>query len=366
MKKILFIIICLGLLTGCANSSSKSNMTQGDDKYSYIYETDCQCNIGLHPNKAYTQKGTYYFEVLPHNMILRFMDKQSGKDVPVCGKADCNHIDLECDAYFSKEEYPVNSLWYLEDMIYVPKVEEDYIKIEKITPDGSQRVISCTLTRLFIETTDMGNGVIESSTTFPEIQLHRGYAYVSTYYPGEDNASLYRIKLNETTEPELLTTIEKENNGMVMLLRIKPYGSSVLFQMGEYKDINNNTVSIYEYNISTKEISLLCENVIKEYSVIAGDLYFLDSEENLCKMKLDTKEQKLFYANDNKTENAIYTFNTLFEYNDNVVYLREIDKMSESGERQHYWIEMIFDYNGNIVDEITSDGNDLLPEYWIE
>lgn len=364
MKKIC-LLLCVILLTGCANKTSVQNNIQEENEYSYVYETDCQCNIGLHPNRAYTQKGMYYFEVLSENMVLRFVDKQSGKDVPVCGKADCNHTNLECDAYFSKKDYPLNNLWYLEDMLYVPKVEDDYINIEKITPDGAQRTNSCTLTRLFIETIDMGNGVVESSTTYPEIQLHRGYAYISTYYPGEENASLYRIKLGENDEPEELATIEEKNNGMVMLYRIKPYGGSILFQMGEYKE-SGNTVSIYEYNLLTETCSLLCENVIKDYAVLYGELYYLDENENIYKMNLDTNEKELYYANDNRVKNALSTFNTFFEYDGNIVFRREIEEITEAGEIQVYWIQLLLDDEGNIIDEIDIDGNELLPEYYIE
>lgn len=368
MIRKIILIICVSILTvGCGNNSSTTNNNdlKVDSKYSYVYDTDCQCNVGEYPYMAYTKDGTYYFDINDDFKILRFTDKQSGKDVPVCSKVECFHNDVECNAYFDEKEYPMSGLWYLEGCLYVPKVEEDYIKIEKIEADGSGRMVSCTVTRLFMEAVDMGNGVVESSTTYPEIQLHRGYAYVSTYYPGEPNASLYRIKLNDNSEPEEITSIEKQNGGMVMLYRVKPYGSSVFFQMGEYKD-NKNTVSIYEYDTITGEVSVFCEQVLRNYFVFENVLYYMDSDDNILKMVLTSEESELFYANDNKVANAVLSDDKLFENAGNLVYRREIQEINEDDNYITYWIDIVFGGDGKVIEEKASDGTDLIPIYIVE
>lgn len=367
-KTIGIIIIMFILTVGCKKDdliNNESN-TQKEDKYSYVYNTDCQCNIGEYPNMAYTKDGIYYLEIEDEYMMLRFIDKQSGKDVPVCSKAECFHNDINCNAYLDRKEYPMLGLWYLDDYLYIPKVEEDYIKIEKITPDGSERMISCTVTRLFMETVDLGNGVIEGSTIYPEIQLHRGYAYVSTYYPGEPNASLYKVKLNDNSKAEEISTIEKQNGGMVMLYRVKPYGSSVFFQMGEFKEKNNHTVSIYEYDTTTGEVSLFCEQALREYFVLGNELYYMDSDDNILKMELESGVSEMFYPNDNKIANAKHVNGKLFESNGKLVYRREVQEVNQDDEYVTYWIDITFDNDGKAKEEVISDGNSLKSEYSIE
>ena len=66
MIRKIILIICVSILTvGCGNNSSTTNNNdlKVDSKYSYVYDTDCQCNVGEYPYMAYTKDGTYYFDI---------------------------------------------------------------------------------------------------------------------------------------------------------------------------------------------------------------------------------------------------------------------------------------------------------------
>ena len=84
LAAVMLIFCCIGT-TGCSkgaetveNSSKESNSTKdnasdslekieefsGELDFDYVYETDCQIEIGQHPRSAYTVDGKYFLEYI--------------------------------------------------------------------------------------------------------------------------------------------------------------------------------------------------------------------------------------------------------------------------------------------------------------
>ena len=274
----------------------------GELDFDYVYETDCQSERGEYVKTVYTEDGKYYLENIgeSNERLLHFYDNASGKDVIVCSKSNCEHSAEGCDAYFSEAEYPFQQLWYYQEALYTWMLREDYICIEKISLDGSVREESCVLTRLNVESEVQADGLEHSQIHYPEMQLHRGYVYYSTYYPGCTEVRLYRVKLESEEEAELLYSYQGNNPG---LYRIKPYGRYVLFQMGSFsEDYINMDASIYAYDTEEENISRICQDAIREYTVIGNCLYYLDLKDNVYRKDLETGEITLFFETDISTD----------------------------------------------------------------
>lgn len=290
----------------------------GELDFEYVYGTDAQTEIGSYAACVYTEDGKYFAEMLDDysGSRLLFYDNASGQTVPVCSKSNCAHNAEGCDAFFAEEIYfsPI-TMWYYEDNLYMPMLDGDYIYLEKISPDGSTREKAGTICRMETEITINEDGSQYSRRRWPGGQLHRGYFYFTTFIPGDESINLYRVKLGSNEEPEVLYTL---NGNEPWLLRIKPYGRYVLFQI---TTLNNETQTydgtICAYDTDTGSISRLCDNVIREFIVMQNCLYYCDTKDNVYCKDLDTKNTSLFYETNEDMD--LYSVE-MFSTEDGLVY----------------------------------------------
>lgn len=318
-------------------------------------ETDCQTALGTYPSIAYTADGKYSLEYIGDsaNRLLYFYDNATKQNIIVCSKSNCGHNDEGCDAYFAETEYTfLPYLWYYEDALYTLMCDEDYLCIEKISLDATVREKSCTLFRMNVETEINPDGSESMSTNYPEMQLHRGYVYYSTYYPGCQSAELYRVKLNSDKESELLYSSEGNNPG---LYRIKPYGRYILFQMGSFsEDYMEFEGGIYAYDTETGEVTQLCENAIRDYTVVGDCVYYFDLKDNVYCKELETGEVNLFFEIGEDTDMLDAS---LFGTEKGLVY-QLTDWSNEGNTRQ-----ILLDYEGEKEPEYIEKQEDLLQPY---
>lgn len=376
-RNILIFILLIFVMSGCKNNTTETvNPTKESVKQTNIQEdyvpinpedcvfvadTDAQPNIGQYPTRAYTDRGYYYlFKSYDNGNMVRlfFHDYATGRDVIVCSKIDCSHDSAECDAYFEDENYSDN-MSYQNDTLYFLKREEGYQKVEAISPDGTERRTSCTMLRVVVE-----SDKVQGYRSFAKTSVHRGYAYFSTFEPGNSTAELYRVRLDSDEQPELLCSTGKEGGNVVMLYRIKPYGKYVFFQMGESGDGGYNYEnSIYAYNTENGEITLVCKGAQRDYMVMGDSLYYFDMQDNIHRMKLQTGVSELFWENDREIES-----NKMFGNNGYIIHeLEDVEyRDTESGEIKWHDIQIVIDENGETVKILDSLKDEMLPEYVIE
>lgn len=288
-------------LTACGTDTFSNAKGTGDGlpampdlTGSFVPGTDDQPDSG--DNTVYTGEGCYTLRQtdndVQHGWLLMYEDAASGLQVPVCGKADCSHETEDCNAYFEETRYPLSNIWYYLDSVYLFCVEEDYYAIEKVPGDGAKRSISCRLYRTGTdaEMDDDGTMVI-AQTYYPELALHRGYAYFSSYYPGAGECGLYRVRLDSSEGSELLCTQEGE---YPILYRLKGYGNGLYFQKGNFENQEGTEVdiSLFAWNIDTGTITEVAENVVRNYTIGNGGVYYFDLEDfdSVMKYTPETKE----------------------------------------------------------------------------
>jgi hypothetical protein len=310
MKKIRYIPILLLMIIGltACGQAGQSDTTQtenseigsAEDTVDFVGGAECKPDFVMGTDdqpdcpayEVYTETGCY--SLLPTNSLadgldgwmLTYVEYGSSTKIPVCGKADCDHNNAGCNAYFDSKTYPNENLWYYNQKLYLFAVQNDYFAIKSVSKDGSERSTSCILYRTNVETETDEDGVVMSRTYYPEIAIHRGYAYFSTYYPGNKSSALYRVKLDSDDASEQLCVQE---GNYPILYRLKGYGNHMFFQMGNFVDKAGLEVDInlYAWNLDTETVEGIAEDIVRNYTVGDNSIYYFDLDNLDSVMKYD-------------------------------------------------------------------------------
>lgn len=94
---------------------------------------------------AKAEGGYYYLQMKSKGMCLYFYDESVQRSIAVCSKAECNHGDVQCNAFFLTSEYLSSPVHYYQGNIYMIKVKNGMGVLTKIQPDGNEREEICEL-----------------------------------------------------------------------------------------------------------------------------------------------------------------------------------------------------------------------------
>lgn len=323
---------------GFADSEWEENsIAEIEPDFDYVYQTDDQpdrstANICTE-NGIYTMVQTNGVNAEMSGRMLMFYDYEADCTVPVCSKPDCGHNNTDCNAYFPQQVYPVGEIYFYEDHLFILKETDGYHSMEQISLDGAERKNSCRLYRTATDTYVDDGGVIVTSNEYPRIILHRGYAYFSTYYPGNKECGLYRVKLGNDENAELLCMQEKKRP---MLYRLKGYGRYVFFQNGNWLDEEGTSldISLYAWDTVENKVIKVIKDVVRNYTVGGNYLYYFDLENldsvmqyNLltgeCRMILDSGGQEApletqIFVRDGKLYYSTSSFQKVFDEEGNL------------------------------------------------
>ena len=172
-KKIVLGLLGISLLlSACSKSDSKEKRVE--EYMGQTFDTVSESNLGgykeelldlskydtendesnellngiLWNQMAISDKGYYYWVMSGQYDFLYFMDKATGKSVPLCNRPDCEHIDDNCNAYFKTVihtpkdgiEFDRNRVMFLDGYVYVIGHNmggEHYLY--RISEDGSKQ-----------------------------------------------------------------------------------------------------------------------------------------------------------------------------------------------------------------------------------
>ncbi|MCM1539426.1 MAG: DUF5050 domain-containing protein [bacterium] len=270
----------LFLLSACGKSedndidamsvSAKGDAIESDFEYQFVAESE---------------NGYYVWERTNQDRFytrLLFMDKESGRTVPLCNKPDCAHEGKECNAYFTElTSYQKGGIYkeYLQfyegDLYAVGLSEDDYVSIYRIRADGSAEwEIRTKLYRTDYSATGRWSP--------PELLIDDGYVYFVDWY--QKIQKLERMPLDGGVSEVLFEG--DSGASAVNIYRIKSNGGTLFFQVTSYSDTlpGKAVGSVYCCDPSTGQCSFVKE-LFGPYSVNKGFVYY-GNVEGLCRYSI--------------------------------------------------------------------------------
>ena len=261
---------------------------------------------------AESERGYYFWECRCEDHPeprLMFMDKESGRVVPLCNKPDCMHDGNECNACFPDLDFDKNGidkhyLQYYEGNLYAVGLSQDqYVALFRIKEDGSEWEISVKLYR----TDYMATGHWKS----PEILIHDGYVYVVDQK--QEIMKLERVPISGGTIEVLFEG--DDDTEEVEVYRIKGRDGNVFFQALIFSDesIEHVRGGLYQFDVEAGECSLIRPNLIGPYSV-KNDIVYYGNEEGLCRYSIKEEIMEVLADRSMVVPNIVLTKENIILY----------------------------------------------------
>ena len=249
MSKKIYILIILVLIAGCLASCNKSSPSESNP----INTENESPSIG-NPNTDSLKPESYYTSYKQGFSIARFLDTPYGtyfssrdgylyysekgntEYIKLCNKPDCTHNSEDCNAYIKwfKIGYYDNKIYYLTGS-----------NLNSMNMDGSNHMKVKTL----YEGYDNNFGY-----------FHNGYYYYiitkggSIGALGNDDNHLYRVKVDDTSKPEIILT----NDVILRLNMFTVVGDNIYII--EFSLDTSKVASLYSYSIISKNWSKLTDD----------------------------------------------------------------------------------------------------------
>ncbi len=292
MKKLLSIIsaACIALsLTGCAEEITMEDCVQS----SYVGYTLFNPIMG-------TENGYYYNELCFGEMSLRHYDIETGKDISLCSKPECQHDgNMYCVAT-NNSFRPLYTTMYGGEIYIAASFsdgEHTDMKLMKITDDGTElSEIAVYLNLINNQSTGVFIGQPQTMV------IHRGYALIPySLHNGDIEASSFGAalvelstgkvtKLNEYTDTNAYKRIAADGDYFYW---INMDNSKRINELYRYNYLTDTTELLNIYDSHKAQFgSDLCSNLtdvgITSFAVINGLVYyanytvFPDSDGRVC------------------------------------------------------------------------------------
>jgi len=251
MSKKICILFILVLITGCLVSCLmlvscyKSSPSESDPHFT-VNTPSSFVNLNpenLKPDEYYTsfrqgESTISQYLVTPYGMYnidferyIYYSEKGNTKYVKLCNKPDCNHSTIDCNAYVGGY-----SIGYYKDKIYY----KTYNSLNCMDMDGSNHKRVKTL----YEGYDNNFGY-----------FHNGYYYyiitkgggIGTL--GNDDNNLYRVKIDDNSEPEIVMT-----DDIILSLSMFLVVEDNIY-LSTFNTVNISGSYLYSFSIETKTLS---------------------------------------------------------------------------------------------------------------
>ena len=352
VKRIITILLVLCMAIGLIPALSACSPSQYDSlPDSYNAKTDYPYMFpAMDTEKAITPgEDGYYFRL---GDFLFYMDAESKEVVPFCNRPDCEHTKLEtiseaqqCSAFIG--DCGFSQIQFYNDQLYcATNFSKDEVK--------SGLMNSCFFTEISEDSTYRETlAEIKSGTGASAFYIHRDYLYTALSSTEADGKTprfeLNRVSLEKVGKGEPEVLFEGAFSGPYTVL----YGNH--FYVGAYvEDEESNNVytfCTYDYNISTKKVTLISKGKYP-IGMIDGKLllrkpiydekptevqtYFYDSD----------TEQEADYLTIPKTEGMASSLDTDGTY----LYFFECPR-EIADEASGEWNLFIYDLNGTCISE---------------
>ena len=226
------------------------------DTKEFLPDFDFHNEFGKWKQMCESDQAYYLFS--SNNSFLHYYDKQSGLSGILCGKPECSHSDISCNAYLAGG----GDLMFYDGYIYWVQQGNSLLRIN---PDGTER-----------ENVQSLQGGVSSS-----VFLHRGYIYciqsVSSVIDGESQ-NIIRLTQQVLGDAEqapvtIVETIGKDYYyqaaGNTIYLVVQDYTRS------DDSAVISSTVLLYSYDSASGTLALLAQDAI-ENNYLIHDMRYID------------------------------------------------------------------------------------------
>ena len=325
------MIICIGItaLTGCDKKTvSKAVLKNDMEKIEIndigVSKDDSQPYWGTYVHTFAAADGGYYYIGKWNNaFFLLFFDRDTKECYPVCGKADCTHDNMECNAYvgyqYSKNRqtttyYLDSAVYYYKDNVYLLDTNGYLVRF---STDGS--------TREKIAVVYAYGG--ESGTN---LVFHDDYVYVYNLlgHLGNEEEAVETIKRYSLDGKKEETVLEYTGTGAA-ITRAKSYGERLYFLIETAtmsKDEKANKVimnsrynSLYAYDYKTGTAGKVLEGSITDYCIdeVSGNIYYYEYNDGMYCYNVKSKEKNKIFDGSEETRKMELSFDGKYVYADN-------------------------------------------------
>lgn len=298
-------------------SSSGHSFAKGEDGYYFLTET-----------------GRY----------LMYFDENSKEIIPVCGKADCEHNSMTCNAYLGNAQFLPDSIYFYKGNVYLIAYHDGKSYLTQVNADGSGRKEIAELLP-----SDGGSSI---RLVFHDDEVYVYDRWGNYSYDNEINQVIKRVSLTDGTGKNVYEYKAKAasiDNG-------KTFGDKLFFMIKENSRDEKTSIltvksnGLYTYDYKTKETGLVLDDNIFDYYVDTENnfLYYFVTGEGLYKMDMKTRDKSMIFEATEKMGMCNLSYDGKYLYLDNFVYC---SSLADSKEYQ-YKKCVVLDSSGKVINTI--------------
>ncbi len=287
MRRVCLVILLCACAVGML-ACSKEKQVNGEKEllWNGLYSDENQWYLSS--RVAESEQG-FYMTINDYGayVTLVYFDKASRTAVPLCNQPDCDHQTLSCDACM-KNYAP--QVYYYEGKLYLLSYDEEYSYLERMNPDGSERMR------------------IRTMATLPNVNwtliMHCGIFYYRY------NGKLCALGFAEDLVSEKHIT---EIPDTAIMNQLFAKGDYVYWSYAYIKDQETKTAEsvAFRYHIPTGEVEELLrlpQGTFVDISPIADDeIYYYEVDRGLCCYHPSTKTSEVVYEETGRAAIAAYT-----------------------------------------------------------
>ena len=246
-KTIAAVLIMLFALAACGGGGNSSYENSGVGAIA----GDIRSFANWGANLCATEDTVYFICGDLADQQLRYMDKATGIGGPLCGKPECQHNDIDCNAYLNGWVCGLTiydgRLYWVEDDSSLAKMP-----IYSVALDGTGRRI----------VREMDRDIIGSSKKCSLIQIHDGVLYWA-YSPsrlenGESKAYIRMVAFPLDSDEKGYVIMDEENK--LSGQYFQPNGDNIYIAFvnaPEWPDMTEFEYILYRWDIKTKQLEKL-------------------------------------------------------------------------------------------------------------
>lgn len=244
--------------------------------------------------------------------LLKYIDKKSKKQVPLCQKVNCKHDSEECPAFMSNGKF-MDSLLFSNNKLYytVCDIGESNLTLYSVNKDGSDKKIIHTFKNQMVPPNAM---LMYKGKFFISMQVTVEYEDGSGSESGAPSLVMYDTK---TKEERIIVDGNKESDKYTIPCGKASENSIYFSQMdfGTNPEEEPKDICMYkEYNFETGEITEIYNGKRDDYQMVKNDIIYLYSKENhtVDSYNLKTKETKNILSDVDKDVTSVFFYDGEF------------------------------------------------------
>lgn len=286
MKRTITLLLTLALLLvlpGCGKDKVEGTDLDGDRGFIHMLRETCA-----------TEDAFYYGD----GHLIYYVDRNTGINMPLCGKPECEHNDDTCNAYYKGALYNICSY---DGRLYIIR---SGVKVYSCDYDGTNRQ----------EVMLLNHDLMPGSGLYGHFQLHRGYLYYSgvseTVKNGEAKYIYQICAFPLDSDGEGFVIFEGDAGSSFSTPVIQPYGDELYILLSTYDTSGGaqHGFSVKRWDTQAKELedlyeadSVLFNYVVDMWVMDEGIMFqgFTDEEMETSVYKYDfhsSEVEKLFVA----------------------------------------------------------------------